>query len=354
MYKLGPNYLSLDGNHLFTSTASDELISEQMLKEIQDWLPATVDTHEEALEYNRRSQEFSDYMKRSFKITMQQISSIKAEIAFAKNNQPPLALAPSPLNIGSLVGAVLGKRSKHPGVARGDDGINAALAARLEDAESRARLFRERCPMIQPFWYARSKNKQIELDHDLPDNVMNLLTKVLHIKRYLPKNKRGRVTDWYFGISHAGLYVAISNWLDFRVFESLDELNKAQAFWRGASEIPYSHVQHMHNPAYSTRTDYLLTVLSGESKSQRLFSLYDTASSKRRLNFYGSAHGFIWSERTEGTYQSFSRSRYQICKAPSHFFATLSRYISSKKQYEFCEPNDFELYTDLCRRINVV
>ncbi len=355
MYKLGPNYLSLDGKHFFTSTSSDEVISKPMLDELQSWLPATVDSHEEALTYNQRCEEFPDYMKRSFKISMQQISSIKAEIAFAKNNnQPQIALAPSPLNIGALVGAVFGKRSKPDESAVEDNDINKALTARLEAAEDRSRLFRERCPMVQPFWYARSEDKQLELNHDLPENVMNLLKQVLHIKRYMPQNKRGRVTDWYFGISHAGLYVAISNWLDFRVFESLEELNKAQAFWRGATEIQYSHVQHMHNPNYQTRTDYLLTVLSGESKSQKLFSLYDTASSKRRLNFYGSAHGFIWSERTEGTYQSFSRSRYQICREPSHFFATLSRYISSKKKYEFCTPDDFELYTDLCPRINRV
>ena len=212
MYKLGPNYLSLDGNHLFTSTTSDEEISEAMLTELQAWLPKTVDTHDEALEYNRRCEEFPDYIKRSFKITMQQISSIKAEIAFAKSNsQPPITLAPSPLNIGSLVGAVFGKRPKPDEASKEDNDINAALAARLEDAEGRARLFRERCPGIQPFWYARSPEMQIELDHDLPDNVINLLSKVLYIKRYNQLNNRGRVTDCYYGIIHAGLYVSLSN-----------------------------------------------------------------------------------------------------------------------------------------------
>lgn len=351
--------ISTCGTQVISPNELSEHISPQQIKAVTERLPSNVEDVEQALLYNSEVEAFADQQKRQFKVAMQELRGIQAE----QQNQQERLIKPEfkpvkPLkSLGAAVSAALiGLKRKEPKVE--DEPVSADYLKLLRDREiavqKKLTELREPVPFIHPFWYARTAVQQLELDSSLPSNAVDLLKTVYAAKVFLPKNKRARTTTWYFGISHSGLFMAVSNWYDFRIYESKYCLGKAINYWKGGEELHEDDIERIHNPSEDINDDLIIKVLTDESQSMPLFTLTQgETQEQRRITFYGSALGFLWSERVEGNVNSFNKSRYQICKTPPLFFASVSRYLSERKMYDFQSELDERTYTALCKRINV-
>ena len=365
MKKYNKSYLSECGLHFISPGIESNEIEEATLHTILSKLPKVIETTEDAREYNRVAKQLSIENKQGFKIALQELKDIQREKdAYFKIKKETQAI-PAPKHKGirsvfslissslSLLAASPTKREKEGYVMRDEFLYEKQLERREEDVEQRLKQCRLSQPFIHPLWYARTPEEQADIDHDLPENVTNLLSVIYAGKHYPPRNHKLRSTTWYFGLSHAGIYVAISNWFDFRVYESKDEMANAIRFWR-AQDISLEQIRSNHDPNYKLSVDHLMNIITGESDSRTLLKLKSTLKEENRLlTFYSSSHGYIWSERTEGVYSKFSRPRYQVSKSPPLFFSSISRYLSKKKQYVFCTETDAQMYKLLCKRINI-
>ena len=365
MQKFNKSYLSECGLHFFSPGIESNEIDQTTLNRILETLPKEINSNQDANEYNRLAKLLAKENKQGFKIALQELKDIQREKGAYQKIKKETSSIPADTKVGKLgsifsliagslaILAAPGAPTKESTVARDDYLYEKQLLKREEAIEDKLKQFRKSIPFIHPLWYARTAEEQSSIDKDLPENVTNLLSIVYAGKHYPPRNHKLRSTSWYFGISHSGMYVAISNWYDFRVFESKDEMADAIRFWR-AQDIPLAQIRNNHDSNYKIDKDYLMSIVTGESNSRTILKLKSTQKKENRLlTFYSSAEGFIWSERTEGIYNTFSKPRYQISKNPPLFFSSISRYLSKKKQYVFCTESDAELYKILCKRINI-
>lgn len=349
--------ISTNGTHVISPSGDRQHISSNVISSVHEFLPSDVQTVEQALLYNAQVEDYAEHRKRHLKLAMQELRSIQEEQNLQQETLIKSSFEPvKPLK--SLVGAAISALKPKPKATEASREEQANYLKLLRDREIKVQqklsALRDPVPFIHPFWYARNAEQQMRIDFGLPTNAVDLLKIVYAARIFTPANKRARTTTWYFGISHSGLYMAVSNWYDFRIYESKYCLGKAINYWKGGEELHEDDIERIHNPKAGTDDELLLKVLSNESDSKPLFTLLqEEGKQNRRITFHGSALGFIWSERVEGNIESFNKSRYQICKSPPLFFASVSRYLSTRKSYDFMSELDYRTYTAICKRINV-
>lgn len=353
MEKINQSYLSDCGLHFFSPGTDAEKIDEATIPSVLSWLPSKVSGTAEAVEYNMQAHQYCEHNKQQFKLTLQELKDVLREIEIQQKLLTTLTPQKSALTkfIAGL-GFVLSSPEDQKLAADTYEYIK-KLTYKQTDLEDKLAQLRKALPYIHPLWYARTPTQQAEIEQNLPINVSNLLKTIYVAKKFVPRSGKLRTVTWYFGVSHSDVYIAVSDWYDFRIYHSREELADAVRFWKG-TDLPLNSIKAEHDGDYKILQDYLMQILSGDSKSKTILRLRDPdQSSKRLLTYYGSELGFIWSERTEGAYNTFTRPRYQICKSSAHFFASISRYLGKWKKYEFCTPQDLEVYSRICPRINI-